>query len=143
MKRFVLDTNTLLSALLWSGNESALVKHFIEGRALHYTSQEILGEVKNVLDRQKMRRYLEQADISSSFAIQRISSFSIILDVDPLPKTIVIKDPSDDKFLACAMKAKAGLIVSGDKHLLSIKKYKDIEIVTTTAALAHLGSERI
>jgi hypothetical protein len=41
----------------------------------------------------------------------------------------VILDTSDDKFLACAFESQASFIISGDKHLLKLKKFRNIPIL--------------
>ena len=43
------------------------------------------------------------------------------------------RDPDDDKFLGCAKDAKALYIVSGDKDLLVLEKFEDVEIITAKA----------
>jgi len=43
--------------------------------------------------------------------------------------TVIDDDPDDDKFIECAVASRAGFIVSGDKHLLNLKKYKGIKIM--------------
>ena len=43
---------------------------------------------------------------------------------------VVADDPEDNKFLACASAALANVIISGDQHLLRLKKFDDISIVT-------------
>jgi predicted nucleic acid-binding protein len=49
---------------------------------------------------------------------------------------IVRRDPSDDKFIECAVALKAGHIITGDKALLSVKNYSGIEIVTAREFLS-------
>jgi len=63
---------------------------------------------------------------------ERISLFlEIIKLVEPKAKINEIKeDPTDNKFLECAVEAKADYIISGDKHLLKIKKFKETKILT-------------
>jgi len=55
----------------------------------------------------------------------------------PIPPTI-IADPDDDHVLACALAADAELIVSGDKHLIGLGAFKDIEIITAAQALERI-----
>jgi predicted nucleic acid-binding protein len=43
-------------------------------------------------------------------------------------ESVIVDDPDDDKVLACAKTAQASAIVSGDSHLLRLKKYQNIEI---------------
>ncbi|MBL7135742.1 MAG: PIN domain-containing protein [Candidatus Marinimicrobia bacterium] len=38
-------------------------------------------------------------------------------------------DPDDDKFIACALGGKCNVIISGDKHLLNISRYKDVDMI--------------
>jgi predicted nucleic acid-binding protein len=51
---------------------------------------------------------------------------------------VIRADPDDDHVLACALAAKADLIVSGDSHLLNLKTYQGIPIVGAAQALTHL-----
>lgn len=56
--------------------------------------------------------------------------------VEKAPKIgVVKKDPADNKFLACAQKGKANLIVTNDHHLLDLKRFKGIPILTPTQAI--------
>ena len=55
--------------------------------------------------------------------------------------TKACRDPEDDKFLAAATEGKAGYVVSGDKDLLSLKKYRNVQIVRPAAFLKILRKE--
>jgi len=46
----------------------------------------------------------------------------------------IINDPSDDAVLACALGAKADLIISGDRHLLDLKEYQGVQLVKAAEA---------
>ena len=48
---------------------------------------------------------------------------------------VVKDDPDDDKFIECAMECSAEFIISGDKHLLNMKKYEGIDIVNAATFL--------
>jgi hypothetical protein len=50
----------------------------------------------------------------------------------------VKEDPADDKVLECALAADADFIVSGDKHLLKLREFRGIPIITTKQALEKL-----
>ncbi len=57
------------------------------------------------------------------------------------PRLNVIKeDPDDNKFLACALKGKADLIISNDHHLLKLKKFKGLPILTSKQALTKISN---
>ena len=53
-----------------------------------------------------------------------------------MPERVVAADPDDDKFVECALAAGASLIVSGDHHLLELKEYEDILILSAAEFIA-------
>lgn len=70
--------------------------------------------------------------------IQLILSHSQI--VEPMKKIDVIKkDPSDNKFLECAIEGKTDYIISGNRHLLELKKFKEIKILRAKEFLDEIG----
>ncbi|MBU0763083.1 MAG: putative toxin-antitoxin system toxin component, PIN family [Candidatus Altiarchaeota archaeon] len=124
--KIVLDTNILVSALFWQGKEHQLLKKCIKGEIRAVTSPDILSELAHV-----MRDYFDAQEEEISKTIDLLmSSFEV---VDPKEKIkVIIADEKDNRILECAIKAKANIIVSGDKHLLELKKYKNIKITKTT-----------
>ena len=130
-KRVVLDTNVLISALLFSGRASEILD-LLENRSIVLViSKEILGEYVTALAYPKFS--LSEKEIKSimnDFVLPGAETVS----ASELSEG-VCRDPKDDKFLACAKAAKADVIVSGDKHLLMLKEYERIPIETTSAFL--------
>lgn len=122
--RVVLDTNVFVSALLFRGQASALVGLWKQGTIIPLVSAETMKELIRVLAYPKF-------DLSE----QEIKS---ILNEDILPYVETVKvtrrirgvssDAADDIFLACAVNGKAGAIISGDTHLLSLKEFEGIPI---------------
>jgi putative PIN family toxin of toxin-antitoxin system len=53
--------------------------------------------------------------------------------------SIIEYDPDDNKFIECALKCRANFIISGDKHLLNFKEYKNIKILAATDFLKFIG----
>lgn len=132
--RIVLDTNTILSGLLWHGNEEKLLKEIDRGRVQMYLSEEIFDEVTNVLRRKKLQDILSKANLSEDELIEQITRKGNFIK----PKTkinVITEDSEDNKILECAVEAKAKYIVSGDKHLLKLKKFKGIKIVKSKEIL--------
>jgi uncharacterized protein len=121
--KVVLDTNILVSALFWQGREHRLLQRCIKGELKAAISPEILSELTHV-----MRDYFDASEEEIAEAIDLLmSSFEIVE-----PRQIIEAVPSDDsdnRILECAVEAKADKIISGDKHLLSMKSYKGIRIV--------------
>ncbi len=134
MLKMVLDTNTLVSAFFWEGNESDLLKKIEEGKAYLFISPEILKEVEEVIKRPKFENVALLANQTPGKIIQKIISVSHMV-FGPRLNINVCRDPKDNIFVECAVNAKADYIVSGDKDLLSLKKHNNIKIVATSEIL--------
>jgi uncharacterized protein len=81
------------------------------------------------MKRSKFSSYLEQAQIShQSFMEKVIFLVQICSSQDKV--SVIKKDPSDDKFLSCAIASQSSFIISGDTHLLELKSFDNIPIVT-------------
>lgn len=130
MLKVTTDTNTLVSAAIAKGNEFEMLKLAYEGKIELVLSPSILQEFREVISRAKFGFSEEQ--VSNVFK-QIISISTIIM---PSVKLDIIKeDPADNKILECAESGNINYIVSGDKHLLNLKSYKNIQIVRTSEIL--------
>jgi uncharacterized protein len=99
------------------------------GDVMLVTTPAIMEELREVLGRPKFRLRIRTLQTSVSELMESI--LSLVEVVQDLPiEPVVKKDPDDDKILACAIAARAEWIVSGDDHLLSLKRYRGIRIVT-------------
>lgn len=120
----VADTNVIVSALLWEGNESKIVGLVEEGKIKLLTSIALLDELKKVLMYERFGLDEKMGDDN----IKYILSISKI--ISPKRRLRVIReDPADNRVLECALDRKARYIVSGDKHLVRLKKFGGIKIV--------------
>lgn len=137
MLKVVLDTNILISAFLWDGNEAELFKEIEKNKVKLYTSFEIINEVENVIHREKFNELLIKAKISAEEIIEKIVSLSNLVIGKKLNLNIC-RDSKDNKFLECAKLAKADVIVSGDKDLLVLKEFNGIKILKTSQVLGIL-----
>ena len=113
--RVVLDTNIVVSALLFGGQLERLIELWKEGKILPLCSKEIIDEYLKVLSYPKFQ--LTEEEISYLLTQEILPWFEVV-EV-PNGKPYVEADPEDDKFIWCAIEGKAELIVSGDKHLLA------------------------
>nr|MBI4157064.1 putative toxin-antitoxin system toxin component, PIN family [Candidatus Woesearchaeota archaeon] len=132
--KLVLDTNTIVSAFFWKGNESRLFRRVEQGKAKLYTTIEILNEIEDVIRRPKFNDVMVKANLTPDQIIQKIVSLSHLV-IAPKLNIKVCRDEKDDKFLECAESAKVDYIISGDKDLLDLKEYKGILIIRTTRIL--------
>lgn len=137
--RIVLDTNVLISATLTIGAPNQILKLAEKGLVEIAASPEILQELSGVLKRPKFRKYLLQAGLTADLAVKQLL---FLLQIFPITKqvSVVTDDPADNKFLSCAVSAGASFIVSGDKHLLRLKKFEDIPIVKPAQFITKLSN---
>jgi putative PIN family toxin of toxin-antitoxin system len=131
MNKVVLDTNILVSAFIkYGGNESKILEKAITKEITLLTSEDILDEFLKVIRRPKFG-YTSKQTTAMMILLLKIAKLTT-----PTQKITEIKeDPTDNKILECATAAKADYIITGDKHLLNLKKYDGIQILTSTEYL--------
>ena len=135
MVKVVVDTNVLVSATLFGGNPEKIMDLAREGKIKLIISEEILGEFKEVLKR-KFGFSPDYAELTAS-DIKEISSLVI-----PTQKVDVVKEEADNRILECGIEGKVQYIISGDKrHLLPLKEFKGIKIVSPAQFLEILSQE--
>lgn len=132
--KLVFDTNTLVSAFFWEGNESKLFRKIEQEKVLLFISQEILKEVEEVIKRPKFKQTIVNANLTPDQIIQKIVSASTLV-IGPKLNIKVCRDREDNKFLECAEHAKADYLVTGDNDLLKLKKHKKTKIIKTNEIL--------
>ena len=131
-KRFVVDNNILVSALLVKNSAPFQVISKIEERDVILYSEETLLELNQVLSRKKFIKY---------FAIEEKQAFIFKLlekaELVEIEESInICRDPKDDKFLELAFSGKADFIVTGDQDLLVLNPFRNIEIITANVFLS-------
>jgi putative PIN family toxin of toxin-antitoxin system len=138
--RIVLDTNIVLSALLWQGTPYGLLAAIRrQPDAQLYSSTTLLEELADVLTRPSATRRL--ALIGKTAAAVLADYVESIEWVEPLdvPRVVAL-DPDDDHVPAAAVASRADFIVSVDKRdLLPMGRYAGIDIVTAREALQRMG----
>jgi putative PIN family toxin of toxin-antitoxin system len=132
--RVVLDTNVLVSALIFKGRVSGLVVLWRMGRITPVLSRETFDEFRRVLEYPKFS--LSKGEIQEILQQEILPFFEVVERVDPVAG--LCRDPDDDKFLACAASSHAAFLVSGDKDLCSLGKFGRIRILTPDQLLAML-----
>lgn len=132
--RIVIDTNVLLSALLWHGTPHALFKQVRSGTVELVLSQTLLEEFSEVITRQKFAAIIQRTTRTPERILHELQALAEMVVAPPLPQP-VCRDPDDDAVLACALAAQADLIVSGDADLLVLEQFQGIRIVTAAQAV--------
>lgn len=125
MIRVVLDTNVILSAIIFGGKPRTILENVIRENIGLYISEAILNELKRVLNRPKFHYPAEIIRLI-------ISEFTSIGELVDLTTRISIirRDPEDNRILECAVEAGVDYVVTGDSHLLELGKYENIWILT-------------
>lgn len=123
--KVVLDTNIIVSAFGWGGKPADIMRLITGGEILNFTSVEMLTELKKVIGYPKLAfpEALQANIIEIIFNASSIVNIHESLD-------IIDGDPCDNKVLECAISANVEFIISGDKHLLNLKNFRGIEIIT-------------
>lgn len=123
--KVVLDTNVFVSALGWRSASREIFNECIQGKLELFISIEIFDEIKRVLNYPKFK-----------FSRMEIDEFlDQILEVGSLVETevkveIIKDDPSDNKFLECAIAVGADYLISRAPHVLKIKEFEGIKITS-------------
>lgn len=136
--RLVLDTNAVVSGLLWHGNPGKLIDAAHAGSVTLYASASLLAELRGVLEREKFATPLRVRGLSATQLSEGYAALTTVVVPAIIPPAI-IDDPDDDAVLACAVAAQADLMVSGDPHLLKLAHYAGVRIVTPAEAVERLG----
>ena len=130
MVRVAVDTNVFVSALVGRGKPRRLVLRLL-GEHSVVLSRQMLAELVGVLSREKFKGVKDsQVDRFLSSLVKK----SKVVKVKSRFK-VIEEDPDDDAVLNAAYAGKAEFIVSGDEHLLALKEFKGIKIVTVNEML--------
>jgi len=117
----VLDTNVYISGLLWTGIPHRLIRLAEATDVTLGTTPAIMEELREVLGRPKFRLRIRTLQTSVSEVMESLLSIVEVVQDSPI-EPVIKRDPDDDKILACAIAAQADWIVSGDDHLLCLKR---------------------
>ncbi len=135
MIRIVADTNVMISALISRGNPRKLVLKIDGIDSELVISKPMLEELISVMVRDRIRKYVSGRDATEF--IKYIGNRMTVVNIKS--KFVVIKsDPSDDIVINTAYSGGADYIVSGDKHLTSLRRFKGIKILTASEMLKRL-----
>lgn len=135
--RAVIDTNVLVSGLLWHGAPHALLAHARAGRLGWISSPALLAELESVIGRAKFDAILARSATSREHTLAEVRQLAEVIEPPPLAVP-VCRDPDDDAVLALAVAAQADMIVSGDEDLLALNRYQGIPIVAPAQALQRI-----
>ena len=122
--KVVMDTNVFVSGVFFSGPPYDILKAWQEGEFELVVSQEILDEYRRVGEILSAERPKVDLNPFLTFVIEHAKVYQPAELDQP-----ICEDPDDDKFFACALASGSKVIVSGDKHLLKVSGYHDVEVL--------------
>lgn len=122
--RIVIDTNVLVSGVFFGGFPRKILSAVVSRKITACATAEIINEYEEIVQEMIDRK---QGHIDSAILSPLIQVLEVI---EPITHVEICRDPDDDKFLGCAKDSHALYIVSGDKDLLVIEEYENIQIMT-------------
>ncbi len=132
--KVVLDTNIFVSGIFWPGASSKILEAWKNERFDLLMSISIHEEIMRVITSFRKELGLDQISFWNKVLI-----FETIFVLPKEKISIITADPSDNKFLEAAVEGNADYIVSQDKHLLHVKEYHGVPIVTPEGFLLVLN----
>jgi putative PIN family toxin of toxin-antitoxin system len=124
--RFVIDTNVLISALLFKSSVPFRGLELATKQGIILYSEATFNELERVLNRSKFDKYLSQEE-RQVFLLKFVSGCQLV----SIKETITIcRDEKDNKFLELAVSGNANIIITGDLDLLVLHPFQSIEILT-------------
>lgn len=122
--KIVVDTNVIISGVFFGGAPRQILNAVVTAKVTACATTEIVDEYLEIVDEMITRK---QGSVNRNILSPLIRSLEMI---EPRTHVALSRDPDDDKFLGCAKDAKALYIVSGDKDLLVLERFENIEIIT-------------
>lgn len=133
--KIVCDTNVVLSGVLFGGPCRAILRLISEGRLKGFTSIALLAELETVLLRPKFGLTVREVEAIIDLVSQ---TFVLVLPTEAV--AVFTDDRDDDAVIEAALAAKAEVVVSGDRHLLALKTFRDMRIMTPASLIEELSS---
>jgi len=138
--RIVLDTNVVLSALLWRGTPHHLLAAIAQRPSIQlYSSTALLEELADVLTRPSATKRLALIHKTAREVLADYIDAIELVEPVSVPR-VVSGDVADDQVIAAAVAARADLLVSGDrKHLLPLGRHEGIDIIDAAEAVRRIA----
>jgi putative PIN family toxin of toxin-antitoxin system len=134
--RLVLDTNIVVSGVIWGGVPRQLLELGRDGRVTFFTSSVLLDELADVLERRKFAELLASQGVTPAFLMRRYGMLTTLVKPQSIERTV--RDVDDDAVIATALAAKADIIATGDSDLLVLHPWQGIRILNAACALQYV-----
>lgn len=124
----VLDTNIWVSAIIWGGIPDRIVALQQQRQIEIASSQKLLNELERTFNKKKIQPKLAALQLTVPSVISLIRESVVLYPIADLfvPE---LRDPDDSIVLATAIAAQANVIITGDRDLLVLAEYENIQIL--------------
>ena len=127
--RITVDTNVLISATFWLGDSHKIIELAEQKKIDLILSEAIIEEYRDVLIYAEIQEKAKNKNLAMQWSVQKIFSLSKI--VIPQRKVFVVHDdPDDNAILECALAGNVDYLITQDHHLLRLKAFEAIKILT-------------
>lgn len=129
--KVVIDTNVLVSGIVFEGKPHRIIRDLVDRRIHAVGSRFLLAELAEVLTK--------KMNYSSAEINRLIEKLEELIDlVHPEEIITVCRDPADNWVLEAAVAGNCDFIITGDRDLLTLKKYRSIQILTPAEFIAEI-----
>jgi uncharacterized protein len=129
--RIVIDTNVFVSAIVFGGTPRRIVELITQKHIRPVISEELLTELRRIIH----TKFPRHSPVLQSYEAQ-IRHYSIAVPLGTHTVN-VCRDPDDNKILETAYLGNCHFLVTGDKDLLELDSYQNIQIITPTDFVAY------
>lgn len=127
--KIVLDTNVLISGTFWTGDSFKILNKIDKEEIELIISEDLIKEYEKIINSDEIIEKITDKKLILNKVVQKVINNSVI--VEPKQKFNVVKDDAkDNKIIEAAIEGKADYIISQDKHLLKLKSYQGIKIIS-------------
>lgn len=121
--KVTLDTNIIISALIFGGSSKKIIQKIIKNEFKVYISPQLVSELVEVL----VKKFNFSEKMIMMLEAQIISLFKVVY---PTKNINIVRDIDDNRVLEVAVESNSSIIITGDKDLLTLKSYKNIKIMS-------------
>jgi uncharacterized protein len=133
--RVVIDTNVWISGLLWKGAPWKILRLVDALQIKTWATASMLKELENTLAYPRLQPRLLELKLEIADLLAYVVDSIILIELDRV-EAIVKADPDDDVFVNCADAVSAQYLISGNKHLLNLKQWRSVLMVSPQDFLA-------
>lgn len=123
LPRVLLDTNIIISAILFGGVPRKILRLVVDKKIAAITSEVLLAELNDVL----VKKFKFPTNEVSLIIGKLKKTMKLVY---PIKSIKVLSDDPDNRVLEAAITGECQIIVTGDKELLALKKYKNVDILS-------------